>query len=107
MVHCCTFLSSIKRGTRTNLSNYTDEFRLECADYGITSGKSAASVARELGVNSKTLQRWVSIRCDELNGKRPSKADVRELREEKRIRQLEMENEFLKKAAAFFVKEQE
>ena len=55
----------------TNMSSYTDEFRLECADYVLTSGKSAASVARELGVNSKTMQRWVNIRRDELNGKRP------------------------------------
>ena len=82
----------------TNMSSYTDEFRLECADYVLTSGKSAASVARELGVNSKTMQRWVNIRRDELNGKRPSKADQKELREaKKRIRQLKMENEFLKK----------
>lgn len=90
-----------------NMTSYTDEFRLECADYVISSGKSAASVAGELGVNRKTLQRWVKARREEIDGKRPTKAESAELKAaQKRIRELEMENEFLKKAAAFFAKEQ-
>ena len=89
-----------------NMTSYTDEYRLECADYVISSGKSAASVAEELGINRKTLQRWVRARREEAEGKRPSKAESAETRElQKRIRELEMENEFLKKAAAFFARE--
>ena len=90
-----------------NKASYTDEFRLECADYVISSGKSAASVAAELGVNRKTLQNWVRDRRAEMDGRKPSKAESAEVRElQKRVRELEMENSFLKKAAAFFAKEQ-
>ena len=81
-----------------NMTSYTDEYRLECADYVISSGKSAASAAEELGINRKTLQRWVKARRDELEGKRPTKAESAELRAaQKRIRELGTENEFLKK----------
>ena len=91
-----------------NASTYTDEYRLECADYVISSGKTATEVANELGLYHKTLQHWVKMRRDELDGKSPSKQvnpnEVRELR--KRIRELEQENEFLKKASAFFAANQ-
>lgn len=42
-----------------NASTYTDEYRLECADYVISTGKPAAQVAEGLGVHRKTLQHWV------------------------------------------------
>jgi transposase len=90
-----------------NATTYTDEYRLECADYVISSGRPATEVARELGIHDKTLQRWVRARRDQLDGKaspRPESAEVRELR--KRIRELEQENEFLKKASAFFAANQ-
>lgn len=54
-----------------NASTYTDEYRLECADYVISTGKPAAQVAEELGVHRKTLQHWVRARRDELDGKPP------------------------------------
>ena len=90
-----------------NATTYTDEYRLECADYVISSGRPATEVAREIGVHDKTLQRWVKLRRDQLGGVPPSEpesAEVRELR--KRVRELEMENEFLKKASAFFAASQ-
>ena len=62
---------------------------------------------RELGLNSKTVDKWVAKRRRELSGEPDPRAGERELREaQKRIRELEMENAFLKKAAAFFAREQ-
>ena len=88
-------------------SKFTSEFKLETADYVISTGRPVAEVARELGLNDKTVSRWVCDRRRQLAGEPDPKAEDRELREAlKRIRQLEMENEFLKKAAAFFAKEQ-
>lgn len=88
-------------------SKYTDEYRRETADYIISTGRPCAEVARELGLNEKTASRWVAARRRELSGEPPAGAADRELREaQRRIRELEMENAFLKKAAAFFAREQ-
>lgn len=53
-------------------TKYTPECRLECADCAISTGRPAAEVADELGVNGKTLQRWVKGRRDQLDGRAPS-----------------------------------
>ena len=53
------------------------------------------------------MNKWVQSRRRELAGGPDPKAEDRELREAKRrIRELEMENAFLKKAAVFFAKSQ-
>ena len=87
-------------------TKYTDEFRVECADYAISTGRPVTHVAAELGVNEKTLQRWVQKRRGARDGAaaKPESDELRAAR--KRIRELEMENEFLKKASAFFAKNQ-
>lgn len=88
-------------------STYTDEFRMETADYVISTGRPTVHVAEELGLNPKTVGRWVKKRRDELAGNVPGKAESEEMKAaRKRIRELEMENEFLKKASAFFAKNQ-
>ena len=88
-------------------TKYTDEFRRETADYVISSGRPITECCRELGLNSKTVNMWVINRRRELSGEPDPDAGDRELREaRKRIRELEMENAFLKKAAAFFAKDQ-
>ena len=67
-----------------------------------------AQVARELGVNDTTLGFWVKDYRKKAAG-RPLQADmpedekVREL--QRRVRELETENTFLKKAAAYFARE--
>lgn len=77
-----------------NASTYTDEYRLECADYVISSGKTATEVAKELGLYHKTLQHWVKMRRDQLDGKAPGKQEPDEVRElRKRVRDLEQENQ--------------
>lgn len=88
-------------------AKYTDELRRETADYVISTGRPISECCRELGLNSKTVNQWVIKRRRELSGQPDPKAEDRELREaRKRIRELEMENAFLKKAAAFFAREQ-
>lgn len=88
-------------------TKYTDEFRRETADYVISSGKPVTECCRELGLNSKTVNNWVVRRRRELGGEPDPKAGEAELREaRRRIRELEQENAFLKKAAAFFAKDQ-
>lgn len=88
-------------------AKYTDEFRRETADYIISTGRPVTECCRELGLNPKTVDKWVARRRREISGEPDPKAGERELREaQKRIRELEMENAFLKKAAAFFAREQ-
>ena len=89
----------------TETGKYTDEYRRETADYVISTGRPVAEVARELGLNPKTVSRWVLARKGK--GAPARAAEEAELKKaQKRIRELEMENEFLKKAAAFFAREQ-
>lgn len=88
-------------------TKFTDEFRRETADYVISSGRPITECCRELGLNSKTVNRWVLARRRELSGEPAPGSEDRELREaRRRIRELEQENAFPKKAAAFFAKDQ-
>ena len=88
---------------------YTQEYKEEAADYIISSGRPIAQVARELGIGEQMLGRWVKARRLQRGlDKQPQltleeKAEVKELRN--RVKDLEEELAFLKKAAAFFAKE--
>jgi len=60
-------------------------------------GQSVASISREIGVNENTIHKWKS----ELIQK-DGEPDKEKLLMRKRIIELEMENEILKKAALIF-----
>lgn len=80
----------------------TDEYRRETAGYIISTGRPIVQVAAEIGVNEKTASRWVADRRRQMAGEPDPRAEDAEIRElGKRNRELEMENAFLKKAAAF------
>lgn len=84
---------------------YTEEYRRETADYALSCEKSVSQVARDLGLNQATLNRWVLRRKQELDGDTSQEVDAPEVKDlKKRVAELEMENEFLKKASAFFAK---
>ena len=91
--------------------HYSDEFKKECVDYYFSQDDTLAKVATDLGINKKTLSNWVVAEKKRRAGE-PAKAPKApqvdpELRAaQKRIRELEMENEFLKKASAFFAANQ-
>lgn len=90
---------------------YTKEYKEEAADYVISSGNPIAQVARELGIGEQMLGRWVKARRIARGlDKAPAltleeKAEVKELKN--RVKGLEEEIAFLKKAAAFFAKSQQ
>ena len=88
---------------------YTAEFRLEAVRLVTDGSRPIKSVASQLGVNSETLRVWVSRSRYEMPKKpvvpaQDSEKDTKAL--QRRIQDLEMENAFLKKAAAFFASEQ-
>ena len=88
---------------------YTPEFKEQAAKRVVDNSLPIAQVARELGVNDTTLGFWVKAYRKKLSGQPipdgvPDNERVREL--ERRNRELEMEVAFLRKAAAYFAKEQ-
>jgi transposase len=89
-------------------SPYTPEFREEAVQLALKSSKPVSHVARELDVNPETLRTWVrKYERDQGSQTGPLSLDERaRLKEQdRRIRELEMEVTFLKKAAAYFAKE--
>lgn len=88
---------------------FKPEFREEAARLVVVNDRPIAQVARELGVGETTLGNWVkkyrqTHADDEPELEVSERARLREL--ERRNRELEMENAFLKKATAYFAKEQ-
>jgi transposase len=90
-------------------SKYSPEFREEAVQVALRSSKTVTEVARELGLNSETLRGWVKKHQMQQEPSADAELTVNErarLKElERRNRELEMENSFLKKAAAYFAKD--
>jgi transposase-like protein len=86
---------------------YSPEFREEAAKMVVEGSRAIAQVAREYGLSETTLGNWVRAYRDTHAGDEPlelsERARLREL--ERQNRELEMENAFLKKAAAYFARE--
>lgn len=84
---------------------YSPEYRAEAVKLVIDTSRPIAEVARELGLVEGTLGNWVNTYRREHAGDEPA-LDISErarLREAERLlREVKMENEFLKKAAAYF-----
>jgi len=93
------------------MQRYSPEFRRDAVALVRSSGRSIVAVAQELGINDTTLGNWVRDDRKQTNaaGLPPGPEDgemeeVRRLR--KRIAELEKEREILKRAVAFWVKEE-
>lgn len=86
---------------------FTKEFKLQALELLRTSGKGVEQVARELGITKSALYNWQRKPPATAEGKRAHAISLeeenRELRRENA--RLKMEQEFLKKAAAFFAKQ--
>jgi transposase-like protein len=88
--------------------NFSPEYREEAVKLVIETSRPIAQVAKELGINEGTLGNWVNTYRRAHAGEEPplSVSDRARLREvERENRELRMEVEFLKKAAAYFAKD--
>jgi transposase len=86
---------------------FSPQFKAEAVQLVIETGKPIAEVARDLGVNDGTLGNWVQAWRNANPESEPElspleRVRMKELEEENR--RLRLENEFLKKAAAFFAR---
>jgi transposase len=96
------------QGMARKYRKFSPEFRDQAVRTVTEGSRSVAQVARELGMNETTLGNWVSqYRKDHAGDEPPLAPNERgRLAEaERELRELRMENEFLKKAAAYFARD--
>lgn len=89
---------------RTTRTTYTQEFRDEAVRLTVTSGKSVAQVARDLGIKVATLHEWrrharYDHRLPVADNETPEQ-QVKRLQKE--VELLKQERDILKKAMAYF-----
>ena len=88
-------------------TRYPREFRQQAVELARLREKPIAQIASDLGISDQTLRNWLR-RADIDEGRREGltteeRAEMVRLRRANRV--LEMENEILKRAAAFFARE--
>jgi transposase len=90
---------------------FTDEYKAEAVRLVLDEGKSVGAAARDLDLSESALRNWVErARADRGTGKpgvltTAEREELARLRKENR--ELRIEREILKKAAAFFAKYQQ
>ena len=87
---------------------YSKEFKLQAAKLVTEQGYSYDQAAKQLGTTGWSIRNWILKfqQTGELPSKKefqPKMDEIRQLRKE--LSQLKMENEILKKAAAYFARE--
>ena len=97
-------MGSRKAGRRTR-RQFTDEFMAGAVRLVLEEGKTIGAVARELDLTPSALSNWVrQAQADRTKGRTglttEERTELAALRKENR--QLRMERDILKKAAAFF-----
>ena len=90
---------------------YTREFKLEAVKLIRDRGVSYAQASRDLGVHATVLRKWVAdFEADPAQAfpgqgqMKPEAAEIERLRRE--VTKLKAERDILKKAAAYFAKDQ-
>jgi transposase len=91
------------------MEKYTQEFREEAVRLVLESKGTTAQVAADLGIKLWTLREWMKKYRKEIEGTKQLKPETLE-EENRRLKRevtiLRQEKEILKKAAAYFAKEQ-
>lgn len=89
---------------------YSEEYKAGAVRLVLEEGRGLTQVARDLDIPPSSLHRW----CEAARGEKPKgggkgaltggeREELLQLRRE--VKQLEMERDFLKKAAAFFARD--
>ena len=86
--------------------SYTPEFKQQIVDLRIKAGKGITELSNEYGVPKGTISTWVKL----LSPIQVSETETISMKEYKalqnKMKELEIENEILKKATAIFAKNQ-
>ena len=87
-----------------NGKRYPEEFKKQIVDF-YNAGTSVAKLASEYGLIEQTIYKWIKLYspiAETNEGETVSMKEYKEL--QKKMAQLEMENEILKKATAIFAR---
>ncbi len=87
-----------------NKKHYPEEFKKQIVEL-YENGRSVIELAREYGLVEQTIYKWINRYepfAKNEQGETVTQADVKAM--QRRIAELEMENEILKKATAIFAK---
>jgi transposase len=87
---------------------YSKEFKLQASKLVTEQGYSYDQAAKQLGTTGWSVRNWIQKfqQTGELPSKTESQPKIDEIRQlRKELAQLKMENEILKKAAAYFARE--
>ena len=88
---------------------FSREYKLEAVKKVVLQGLSYCEVARDLGIRDNLIRNWRKLFESDgtlaklTNNNATAEAELKRLRDE--VRQLKMERDTLKKATAFFAKE--
>jgi transposase len=99
-------MSSMEAGRRAR-RRFSEEFKAGAVRLVLDEGKTVGAVARELDLTASALSQWVRhAQADRTQGKTGLTTAEREemARLRKENRELRLEREILKKAAAFFAR---
>ena len=89
--------------------NYEPEFKKKIVRLHLEEGRSLKGLAAEYGVSKASISIWTKQFREECQTSEEAQADYDYMKEnlqlKRQLAELQKENEFLKKAAAFFAKE--
>ena len=85
---------------------FPEEFKQQIVDL-YNAGTSVAKLASEYGLIEQTIYKWIKLNDPVIEGNNGDTVSMKEYKElQKKMAQIEMENEILKKATAIFARKQ-
>ena len=89
-----------------NRKRYPEEFKQQIVDL-YNAGTSVSKLASEYGLIEQTIYKWIKLYDPIIEGNNGDTVSMKEYKElQKKMAQIEMENEILKKATAIFARKQ-